>query len=699
MQMAKIAWRVNRGVRINYETWWTRKAKEVEEARKAEDVRRLLQLIHATGPRESPQTASPSFTGADGWSLPGAPSGIPAWSITMRFCFSLRCSGVHKTPTPRLVTEKLENPEINRSLQNRHLENLPDGSISDSRGYWKQISKTQKCLSVNLYSSVIVPPVPDDLLPGLFKHGVEFLGQCLSSQLVYIWVKETVPYNLGESMMVPIIKKDTRSECSLTPVVTRLLASLIHRLTVWEHTPAAIFRYFWVRKCMVTIIVNRDTDIRVDTDASLSHSDRQGSHQKLVRLWTYHLEVPYRSAVSPFRCLTALPPEEASGMGYCQAKLRALTDRQNRTLPLSQETRKFLVTCPKPNTASWKATLKSETGMRLFVHADFHMSSRTGLENDHTLSTSRSLPLITELDEHLCKADDTLTCRVHALTGRETMLTEALSLNCVSDGNDTGASHKWKERAAPEEHHTSPSLMKELNCTMIDGFPPDYMHRVCLGLVRKPVTLLRTVPSGHKARLTLESRNLLNDTSEQKSVLFSADFPRKCRGAVDLDWWKAFELRRILLYIGPVVLRDILHPEVYECFTYFTSSTMKDSYEHLAANNGFTNPITMVAVKRDICRPILQTDLIMVPVVINRFAPKILCTNPAASDICNISIADEPPVPPDALMICGRLYMKLDSLVPTSSSQAPNELLLLSSMGEISKYEEHLRDDPQYAQL
>ncbi|KER29925.1 hypothetical protein T265_03517 [Opisthorchis viverrini] len=78
------------------------------------------------------------------------------------------------------------------------------------------------------------------------------------------------------------------------------------------------------------------------------------------------------------------------------------------------------------------------------------------------------------------------------------------------------------------------------------------------------------MPIGHKARLSLESWNLLNDNIKQQSLALSVDFPRKCRGAVDLDRWKASELRQFLLYIGPVVLRDILHPDVYECFMLFT---------------------------------------------------------------------------------------------------------------------------------
>ncbi|KER19098.1 hypothetical protein T265_12009 [Opisthorchis viverrini] len=80
------------------------------------------------------------------------------------------------------------------------------------------------------------------------------------------------------------------------------------------------------------------------------------------------------------------------------------------------------------------------------------------------------------------------------------------------------------------------------------------------------------MPVGHKAKISLESWNLLNDNIEQQSLALSIDFPQKCRGVVDLDRWKASELRQFPLFIRPVVLRDILHCDFYECFKPFNFS-------------------------------------------------------------------------------------------------------------------------------
>ncbi|KER26738.1 hypothetical protein T265_06099 [Opisthorchis viverrini] len=92
---------------------------------------------------------------------------------------------------------------------------------------------------------------------------------------------------------------------------------------------------------------------------------------------------------------------------------------------------------------------------------------------------------------------------------------------------------------------------------------------VCLGLVRKVLTSLLGMEIGQKARLSLEFWNLLNDTIEQRSVIPSSDFARKCRGVGDLNRWKASELQQFLLHIEPVVLKGILHPDVYKRRMYF----------------------------------------------------------------------------------------------------------------------------------
>lgn len=99
---------------------------------------------------------------------------------------------------------------------------------------------------------------------------------------------------------------------------------------------------------------------------------------------------------------------------------------------------------------------------------------------------------------------------------------------------------------------------------MVTNFPIDYMHRSCLGVMRKLMYLQIRGPR-QTAVGTLTTRNLseaLVSTRNQVPVEFACT-PRKVS---DLDRWKATELRQFMLYTGLVCLRGILSDTVYSNF-------------------------------------------------------------------------------------------------------------------------------------
>ncbi|XP_049527324.1 LOW QUALITY PROTEIN: uncharacterized protein LOC125947055 [Dermacentor silvarum] len=118
-----------------------------------------------------------------------------------------------------------------------------------------------------------------------------------------------------------------------------------------------------------------------------------------------------------------------------------------------------------------------------------------------------------------------------------------------------------------KHHHSGVSPFLSLDVDMIAFFPSEYMHLVCLGVMRR---LLRNwVCQGHSNRLSRLYRNQLNESLREASKAFPTCFQRKPRGTEELDRWKATEFRTFLLYVGPVVLKPLLPASQYKHFVMF----------------------------------------------------------------------------------------------------------------------------------
>jgi hypothetical protein len=95
---------------------------------------------------------------------------------------------------------------------------------------------------------------------------------------------------------------------------------------------------------------------------------------------------------------------------------------------------------------------------------------------------------------------------------------------------------------------------------MVSSFPLDYMHLICLGVVRR---LLHQCSHGLHSKL---SQTQLLTVSEKLVALqphIPREFSRKPRRIAQYKQWKATELRLFLLYVGPVVLKGILPATLY----------------------------------------------------------------------------------------------------------------------------------------
>lgn len=118
-----------------------------------------------------------------------------------------------------------------------------------------------------------------------------------------------------------------------------------------------------------------------------------------------------------------------------------------------------------------------------------------------------------------------------------------------------------------EEHHNQiePLVIEQLPIDCINNFPMDYMHVVCLGVMK---TLMKLWINKKKEHFCLSNNKRVNLSTvllNLKSKIPS-EFCRTPRDLTEIDRWKATEFRQFLLYTGPFVLRDILNPTYYTHF-------------------------------------------------------------------------------------------------------------------------------------
>ena len=126
------------------------------------------------------------------------------------------------------------------------------------------------------------------------------------------------------------------------------------------------------------------------------------------------------------------------------------------------------------------------------------------------------------------------------------------------------------EKMINEKYRRSPTPLSALQFGLVTGFVLDYMHLVCLGVVRK---LLKFWLGGKistcensASRLSAQTVQGLSDRLLRLGYCIPQEFARKPRALCEIDRWKATEFRQFILYTGPVVLSGVLSDNVYNHF-------------------------------------------------------------------------------------------------------------------------------------
>ena len=147
---------------------------------------------------------------------------------------------------------------------------------------------------------------------------------------------------------------------------------------------------------------------------------------------------------------------------------------------------------------------------------------------------------------------------------------------CTQEGNFVNNRMTFPEMDAPsrtddqfasgayEDHQLGLSPLIPLGIGCVTQFPIDYMHLVCLGVVRRMIFLWLQGPLKHRL-----GTKVVNDISQHMLSLrdhIPTEFSRRPRSLFEVRHWKATEFRQFLLYTGPIVLQGKLPEHLYHCF-------------------------------------------------------------------------------------------------------------------------------------
>ena len=119
-----------------------------------------------------------------------------------------------------------------------------------------------------------------------------------------------------------------------------------------------------------------------------------------------------------------------------------------------------------------------------------------------------------------------------------------------------------------QQHHHGRSPFCDLPIDMVSAFPVDYMHQVCIGVMKR--LLLMWLRGKRTVKMSAGQVQEVSRRLENLQQFTPSLFARKPRGLLEIDRWKATEFRQFLLYTGKLVLKGVLKQDLFDHFMTFS---------------------------------------------------------------------------------------------------------------------------------
>ena len=122
------------------------------------------------------------------------------------------------------------------------------------------------------------------------------------------------------------------------------------------------------------------------------------------------------------------------------------------------------------------------------------------------------------------------------------------------------------DELADEEHHSGPCPLKPFSVGCVSQFGLDYMHLVCLGVVRRLLLYWKGPVLPLCVRLGSRAVSQLSQKLLCLCPHISCEFARRPRFVTEVMRWKETEFRQFLLHTGLVSLPGIVPDNMYNHF-------------------------------------------------------------------------------------------------------------------------------------
>ena len=144
----------------------------------------------------------------------------------------------------------------------------------------------------------------------------------------------------------------------------------------------------------------------------------------------------------------------------------------------------------------------------------------------------------------------------------------------------------FRQKSDPD-HHKGDTPLQNLPIDLISDFPiADSLHLIDLGIMKKCLLAWISGSFGYGAKWSARDISNVSEHLVDCNQQMPLEIHRAVRTLDCIKFWKALEFRTFLLYLGPVVLKDMLEPKVYEHFlTFFCAVTLCTTRCYLKAIN------------------------------------------------------------------------------------------------------------------